>query len=86
MGSTLTGVLNYYVSNNWKCEEHNLLQLFFSTFVTFYIHTWTTNINKILRGLETKNINNPIKKIAVNRYVKYKKRKTQISFAKKLVS
>lgn len=54
VGSTFQGLLNHYISDAWRCKEHNLFQMFIIKFVTFYIYTWTTNVNNILKCVDAK--------------------------------
>lgn len=73
-----------HITNNFLCEQHNLLSIFFEKFVVFYIHSWITNINKILRGDDIRNINDPIKKKALERYKKFKLKGNKIRQMKHL--
>lgn len=66
------------------CDKHNIFQEFSQIFVRFYIFTWVTNTNKILRGLETNDINDPIKTIAYKKFLKKHARTEQIKKMKKL--
>lgn len=66
------------------CNKHDLFGVIVDTFLNFYVYTWIKNINKI-KGMDTKTINNPIKKCAFERYKKFKLKKDKIAQVKKLV-
>ncbi|KAI4462935.1 thap domain [Holotrichia oblita] len=71
------------------CDVHNLKDIFTKNVVDFFVHTWIKNINRTLKGLDSKkyllsNIRNVIAKRAHARYIKYRTRNTKIQQLKKL--
>lgn len=68
----------------YTCRDHNVFTIFIYIFSTFYIETWINNINKILNGSGFRNINDNIKKLALQRYDKYRQRKAAVRKVKQL--
>ncbi len=70
----------------FECQKHNVLNMFVNSFSEFYIFLWISNVNNILKGVESHhgNVNDEIKKLAEKRYSTYKKRKTAVDEMKKL--
>jgi hypothetical protein len=62
-------------SVKFSCSKHDIFRIFINIFTPFYIDTWVNNINKILNGSDLRNINDNIKKLAFDRYEKYRKQK-----------
>jgi hypothetical protein len=48
--------------------------MFLKLFLQFYLYTYAGNVNNILKGNVLENINNNVKKQALVRYRKYKKK------------
>lgn len=69
-------ILNANIKSNifTRCKEHNLLRMFFELMTDFYCYTWITNVNRILKGSCTENINDKIKQQALQFHLKYKRR------------
>lgn len=57
-----------------KCDKHDLFSMFLKLFLQFYLYTYAGNVNNILKGNVLENINNNVKKQALVRYRKYKKK------------
>lgn len=75
----LSEKINKYVSFNFSCKKHNIKNIFIQKFVHFYIYCWIKNVNKILKGDDKRSINDNIKKLALVKCEKEKKKKAAIT-------
>lgn len=73
----LETIINRHVDIKSSCEEHNLQSMYVKTFLLFYIRVWTKNVNKILKGQETRSsyINDNVKELARKYNLKFKPQK-----------
>lgn len=69
-----------------KCPNHDckLNEVFLSAFINFYINVWCRNVNNILNGKVSLNVNDDVKKLALKRYKTYRQKKRAIYKVKKL--
>lgn len=75
----LKSLISYHVPfDHFTCKNHKVAEIFVEKFVQFYILNWVKNINMILRGTLSKNINDNIKRLAQARCIKYKMRKEKM--------
>ncbi|KAF5283895.1 hypothetical protein FQA39_LY04715 [Lamprigera yunnana] len=86
-GSIRASMIKYlqmFVSNNFTCQEHDMFSIFINMFVPFYIHMWVKNINKVLKAIDSRKtaINDPIKKAAALKSLKFKRTKHKINKSK----
>lgn len=60
------------VELNFSCQIHDLKNIIKTKVINFFLFNWCKNINQILRGIDTKVHNNPIKKLARDYYIHQK--------------
>ena len=65
--------ISKFVSNPFYCDQHDLFNTFKDVFLTFYIHAWSGNVNKILKGEDKRIINDDIKAAALEEAKKHRK-------------
>ena len=53
-----------FVENPFSCKKHDLFSEYKTYFLFFYINTWIKNVNKILKGLHNRNIDDKVKEAA----------------------
>lgn len=80
----LISLIFHHIHTSFSCTNHNLFSLFINEFLRLYLYAWIRNVNSILRGLSTKDINDVIKEKAFTRYKKYKAKKETIRKIKQL--
>lgn len=85
--SNLVSYLHVLIPNSLTCSDHEGFQMFTEMFVIFYIHMWVKNVNKILKGGDSRRlaINDPIKRKAQIIYLKHRASKKKIRQTKQLV-
>ncbi|KAK9759080.1 hypothetical protein QE152_g322 [Popillia japonica] len=60
--------------NCFQCQLHNLGNKFINLLIIFYIHTWTTDICRIMKGKRQYNqTSDPIKVLAKQQFIKHRK-------------
>lgn len=72
---------------NFSCAKHpKLIDIFLNLFIKFYVNTWIKNVNRILKGIDSRkmNVNDDVKKLAFKRYETYKGRKNKVKKLKNL--
>jgi hypothetical protein len=68
-----------------QCQNnHDIVGMFYKHFAVLFVYTYVKNINDIITGKTTKNINDPLKRQALIRCNKYMK-KIAIRKSKRLV-
>ena len=76
--------ISKFVRNPFHCDQHDLFKTFKAIFLTFYIHAWTGNVNKILKGEDERVINDDIKEIALEEAKKHRKFIKKVDQSKQL--
>lgn len=74
----LQTILRQYIDIKFNCTKHDLLSLYLQFFVKFYLFTWCKNLNKILKGTETRVGDNPMKREARKIFLTHHKKKLAI--------
>lgn len=72
------------VNNIFHCQKHNIFRTFVNLFVNFYIYMWCKNVNRILKGEDSRNINDSIKVAARQFFEKNCKKNVRIRNVKQL--
>lgn len=83
----LPEVFRKQLCNPFVCNQHDIFNIFISHFLSFFIHTYIKNVNKILKGQANvlKGDNDEIKLLAQSRYNKLKGKNKKVKYLKKLV-
>ena len=72
-------------SLNFNCTVHDMFAVVIEKFVALYIYTWISNVNKILKGIDIRQINDPLKELAFKKMKKIRARRRGLDKAKQLV-
>ena len=67
----LSSKIDKWINNPFVCVEHNLFVIFKENFFPFYLNTWVKNVNKILKGIDSRNVDDKIKTAALKEAQKH---------------